>query len=158
MKKNLLRTLIIISILILLLFLCYPKVYIVTENNRVLSSHLLLPGEGFTFKYTHSVEKTTVIEEYQLNWSGKLIMTETRFKSYGAGLPLETENFSTEGEFFILRDMDIKLPQVRIRVSRTPGQSITFEKDSCQLQNLARPGQVIVVKPVSFIKFLIDNN
>lgn len=148
------KTLITIIIILIVIFFFYPRVYVNNERGQTLASFFLFPGEEIIFKYTHSVEKTPVFEKYVLAWTGKLVMTETHFKSYGAGLPLETRNFSTDGGYFILKEMGIELTRIRIRVSRTPGQSITIRNKKLFLNNLAEPGQVIIIEPIPLVKSL----
>lgn len=45
------------------------------------------PDGSFTVKYTHSVMKTPVFENYRIMPDRRIMLTETIFSSYGAGLP-----------------------------------------------------------------------
>lgn len=151
-SKSILGT-IIISILILVLL--YPGFFIVIQTTETLSLHYLLPGEKFTITYIHSVEKTPVDEIYRMIPYGKLEMTETRFKSYGAGLPLETKNFSSIDGMFVIKDMDIVVPIVNIRVARTPGQTINLREKRYYLQQLSPPGTLVTIRPISLLEYLL---
>ncbi|UVE51141.1 DUF1850 domain-containing protein [Haloferax larsenii] len=50
-------------------------------------------------EYTHSVEKTRVLDAYAVQ-DGTLVMTRMEFKSYGAGLPARA-NVTTENGSFV---------------------------------------------------------
>ncbi|SEL03788.1 DUF1850 domain-containing protein [Haloferax larsenii] len=50
-------------------------------------------------EYTHSVEKTRVLDAYAVQ-DGELVMTRMEFKSYGAGLPARA-NVTTENGSFV---------------------------------------------------------
>ncbi|XVH31175.1 DUF1850 domain-containing protein [Haloferacaceae archaeon DSL9] len=56
-------------------------------------------GDTFTIEYTHSVEKTPVIEEYTIR-DGKINHTRLVFSSYGAGLPSNADVERTEDGAF----------------------------------------------------------
>ncbi len=128
------------------------------QDGQTLSYHFLVPGEGFSLTYNHSVEKTPVVEIYKVKLNGGFIMDKTIFESYGAGLPLETRNFSSENGKFILDDMNIKIKDLRVRVSRTPGQIIKIGEKKYDLQEVSRPGELIILKSgtlYDLLKYLV---
>ncbi|MGI6783762.1 MAG: DUF1850 domain-containing protein [Aminivibrio sp.] len=49
------------------------------------------PGESFAVRYTHSVQKTPVIEVYRLDYRQGLEVRETIYQDFGAGLPFLLE-------------------------------------------------------------------
>ncbi|QLG60491.1 DUF1850 domain-containing protein [Halorarum salinum] len=60
---------------------------------------LTVRTDGFVLEYTHSVEKTPVVETYELR-NGSLVMTRMEFSSYGAGLPSTADvNRTDDGAF-----------------------------------------------------------
>jgi hypothetical protein len=81
-------------ILILAVFF-YPVSYLEVRGKKG-SQHLLLrkvsPGDRFEFRYIHSVDKTPVSGVFLITPRRTLKPVETRFLSYGPGLP------STEGK------------------------------------------------------------
>ncbi|MFP4015789.1 MAG: DUF1850 domain-containing protein [Halanaerobiales bacterium] len=91
---------------------------------------------------------------YKLRLMGGIIMDMTVFQSYGAGLPLESNNFTIKGDKFVLDDMNIKLEEVRIRVSRTPGQIITVGQKKYGLQDISRPGELIIIRSGNLFKYI----
>ncbi len=59
-------------------------------------------AEGMTvaLNYTHSVEKTPVLDVYEVNGT-ELEMVRMEFQSYGAGLPARAEVTITENDTFV---------------------------------------------------------
>ncbi len=49
----------------------------------------LNPNDFFTVEWIHSVEQTEWKEKLEINDEDKIILTETRFKSFGSGVPNE---------------------------------------------------------------------
>ncbi len=154
-KINSIKYISIVLILLLISLIYFPNLFVfITSNNQTLSAHFLLPGEGFSLTYNHSVEKTPVQEIYHTRFIGGFIMDKTIFQSYGAGLPLEDKNFTIDENKFILNDMNIKLDELRIRVSRTPGQIIKINKIKYDLQDISRPGKLITLKSGSLFDYI----
>ncbi len=80
------------AILFFLLICLFPIKVLQARDFRsgtYLKSWRLKDGEDFSIKYTHSVELTEVVEIYQIQ-KNTIILKETYFKSYGAGLPATT--------------------------------------------------------------------
>ena len=44
-------------------------------------------GSDFALRWTHSVEKEDWEERFQIQTNGSLMLVETRFKTFGAGVP-----------------------------------------------------------------------
>ncbi|MFP4662308.1 MAG: DUF1850 domain-containing protein [Halanaerobiales bacterium] len=157
-KRGLKTSIIILLFLLILFLLSYTHLFVfIIKDNQTLSRHFLLPSEGFSLTYHHSVEKTAVEEIYKLNLSGGFIMDRTIFQSYGAGLPLESKNFSIEGDKFVIDDMNIELEEVRIRVSRTPGQIIKIRQKKYDLQEIGRPGELTTIKSGTLYTIFIES-
>lgn len=71
-----------------------PHVLLVREVNsgRELRVGYLNQGEKFEIRYIHSVDRLPVYEEFQLI-NGELVLTGTRFLSFGAGLGTPARDF-----------------------------------------------------------------
>ncbi len=78
--------------LILILLLLFPIKVLKARDFRTdeyLKAWTIKNKDNFSVNYTHSVQLTEVKELYQVEGS-KIILRETYFKSYGAGLPATT--------------------------------------------------------------------
>jgi len=60
------------------------------KTGEYLKSWPIKQGEEFDVEYTHSVQLTPVIEVYAINEIDNIVLKESYFYSYGAGLPATT--------------------------------------------------------------------
>lgn len=83
----------ILLFLILLISLNFIPINVLLASDFRTGEHLncwkISEGESFTVVYTHSVELTEVSEIYVIE-NGEIKLTDTYFRSYGAGLPANT--------------------------------------------------------------------
>ncbi|CAI48362.1 TRAP-type transport system protein small subunit [Natronomonas pharaonis DSM 2160] len=56
------------------------------------------PGSEVAIEYTHSVERTPVVDVYTVD-DGELVMTRSEFQSFGAGLPSRADVALEDGVF-----------------------------------------------------------
>lgn len=69
----------------------------------------------FTIKYIHSVERTPVLEVYTID-SGEIVLRETIFQSFGAGLPSTSPyDFEVVEDGFRLFNIDQKMTNLIYR-------------------------------------------
>lgn len=76
-------------------------------------------GEKFTIEWIHSVEKTPWRETYQITDEGDLMLIETAFQSFGAGVPHQKGTMTVEDGEVIVRDIHERLPVFRWIHSQT---------------------------------------
>ncbi len=70
------------------------------RGGEVLFHQRAVEGDVFLFSYIHSVEKTPVEGTFMVEKGGMLRIVETRFASYGAGLPNPSKkNLEKDGWF-----------------------------------------------------------
>lgn len=72
----------------LLLFLIWPKNALVIEADGY--KPLYLEAETFELHWIHSIEHEEWYEVYEVQ-DGDLLLTETYFKTFGAGVPTDSE-------------------------------------------------------------------
>lgn len=68
------------------------------ETGEILHAEHATEGTTIELEYTHSVEKTPIVEVYEID-EGTLINTEIHFSSYGAGLPSNADVEREGGSF-----------------------------------------------------------
>lgn len=118
MKKESNRILLslVLGLIIAFLFLYLNPVKVLKaedfKRGEVLKVWKVNDGSGFEIHYTHSVEKSLVVEKYKID-NNRLKLLETEFKSYGAGLPATTEDrFELTEDGFRISDINRKYPLV----------------------------------------------
>ena len=105
--------------LIGLMFFLFPFMDVLLarefKEDDVLKLWRVDQGQEFTIKYTHSVEKSPVTETYKID-GDDIILLETTFKSFGAGLPATTPyTFEIVDDTFRIYDIDEKMKSVMYR-------------------------------------------
>ncbi len=110
-----------------------------TKTTRVLWRRVVASGERIELRYTHSVERTPVIEEFRAERAG-LRLVAMRFVSQGAGLP--TEGYTREDGWFVLRT-DRRVNPLPLRVSRIAGHRLHLGAEEADLVALAGDGAAI---------------
>lgn len=99
-------------------------------------------GEPLELRYTHSVERTPVIEVYRAEPDG-MWFESMRFSSQGAGLP--TEGYAREGDAFVLRARR-KVGALVVRVSAVAGHRLAVGSARIDLVALARDGAALSIE------------
>lgn len=89
-----------------------------SAGGRRLAIYEAGPGLHLTVDFIHSVQKTPVREILAVERGGKsLELLETRYRSFGVGLPFLAEegDFLQEGDEFVLRGMQRHFPALSLR-------------------------------------------
>lgn len=99
-------------------------------------------GLPFTIQFRHSVQKTPVWENLQVEADGSLTLLSTRYQSFGVGLPfLEGEgDFREEGDYFIFDHMDRHFPQLTLRTGVGTRLTLTVAGREYRLYEQYAPG------------------
>lgn len=86
-----------------------------SRSGKYLSSWWPREDKSFTIKYIHSVERTPVWEMYTIE-EGEIVLEETVFQSYGAGLPATSPyDFDIVEDGFRLYNIDQKMTNLVYR-------------------------------------------
>ncbi len=121
-----------------------PMLQIVKQEQIIYST--LLPDREFALAFIHSVEMTPVYEYYRIDSDGSLVLYETRYSSYGAGLPSEPgEGFQTENGQFVVK-MTRKFGEISLRVSHINGHGILFKDKSIMFKEIASENELITLR------------
>lgn len=123
-----------------------PKIFIGTENRAV----AVVDAEEnltLTIEFTHSVQKTPVIEELAYK-DGEFVLLRTQYKSLGVGLPFDAGdgNFRREGDWFIMDDMNRRFKNLELRTGKGTRLKITVDGRQYELYKKFPLGTKIVVK------------
>ncbi|MBP7165739.1 MAG: DUF1850 domain-containing protein, partial [Firmicutes bacterium] len=63
----------------------------VASGGRLLYEHQVAPGDEFEISYTHSVARTVVLEKFRVTPDRQILLYETVYQDFGAGLPSELD-------------------------------------------------------------------
>ena len=123
-----------------------PKIFVGTEHQAVAVVDAA-QGLPITIEFTHSVQKTPVIEELAFD-AGEFVLLRTRYKSLGVGLPFDAGdgNFRREGDWFIMDDMNRRFKNLELRTGKGTRLKITVGGREYQLYKKFPLGTKIIVK------------
>ena len=116
-----------------------------------------VPWPAFTIRFLHSVQKTPVWENLQVEQDGTLTLLSTRYQSFGVGLPfLESEgDFHEEGDYFVFDHMNRHFPQLTLRTGVGTRLTLSVAGREYRLYEAYPPGTRvdIVVLPLWRLAF-----
>jgi len=142
----------ILAIFLLVIFFL-PWVKVLSISNRKKPEQRIYSAEayskGFCISYTHSVNKGRIHDYYVCDKKNNhLIMTETHFVSYGAGIPEpeETEgaDFQVLENGYIIRNINRQVPQLLMAVGIIAEH--TFSACSLNTEKIGEPSKEILFK------------
>lgn len=140
------KILIALAAAMILFTLNTPKIFVGTENRTIA---VVDAEEGLPLKieFTHSVQRTPVIEELEYR-SGSFVLLRTKYKSQGVGLPFDASdgNFRREGEWFVMDDMNRRVPNLELRTGKGTQLKITLNGREHELYKKFPLGTKIIVK------------
>ncbi len=102
----------------------------------------------FSLKYTHSVEKTPVIETFQAQGNGTLLLISTKYKSYGVGLPsLPQEGKLTVADGWLtLEGLHREYRILRVRVGPEARLVLEIGRQIYPVHEWYPPGSLVLIR------------
>ncbi|WP_385937377.1 DUF1850 domain-containing protein [Thalassorhabdus alkalitolerans] len=76
------------------------------ETDKVYKSQEAEPGDELVLSWIHSVEKSPWAELYKVTEEGSLLLDETVFQSFGAGVPHQKGDMSVENGEVVIRNIN----------------------------------------------------
>ena len=114
------------------------------SRNEVLWRARAAAGDVFTFVYIHSIEKIPVEGRFAVQADGMLRVVETRFASFGAGLPQAAKR-SPDGKWLVAPGEE-RLREFTFFISPINQARMRFKECTLDLSQLLAPGDVATVK------------
>ena len=114
------------------------------QTGRVMFRARAVPGDVFTFAYIHSIEKTPVEGVFAVEDDGALRVVETRFPSYGAGLPVQAAGKREAGKWMVAPGGE-RLPEFSFFISPINQASLRIGAKTLDLTHRVDSGDVVVV-------------
>lgn len=144
--------------LALLIFLC---VFCTSISGCLQQERLIIESPGqternvplgqsriFSLRYTHSVEKTPVVETFRVLDGGHFLLISTAYKSYGVGLPsLPSEGKLTLRDgWFLLENLQREYQDIRLRVGPEAAVLLEQDKQSYPLHEWYPAGSLVIIR------------
>ncbi len=114
------------------------------QTDRVIAREKTAPGDVFTFAYIHSIENIPVEGVFAVEADGALRVVETRFPSYGAGLPFQMTGKSADGKWMVAPGGQ-RLTEFGFFISPINRASLRMGAKTLDLTNLIDSGDVVTV-------------
>ena len=132
--------------MILFAFTSTPRIFIGAEHQTLA---VVDAEEGLPLKieFTHSVQRTPVVEELEYR-TGSFILLRTKYKSQGVGLPFDASDgtFHRDGEWFVMDDMNRRVPNLELRLGKGTRLTITLGGRKFEVYKKFPLGTKIIVK------------
>ena len=114
------------------------------RTDRVIFREKTAPGDEFTFAYIHSIENIPVEGVFAVEADGALRVVETRFPSYGAGLPLPATAQASDGKWMVAPGGE-RIFQFSFYISPINQSSLRIGDKTLDLNHLIESGDVVEV-------------
>lgn len=124
-----------------------PMTLVVETEKETCLSLPTSSEDNFSLRFTHSVHKTPVWENFTVIRSDKLILTSTEYQSYGVGMPfLPSEGtFIQERDRFILRDLNREFSQIPVRAGPEAKLTLIHGGREYPLYEMVEPGTLLFI-------------
>lgn len=106
------------------------------------------PEDTFSIRFTHSVHKTPVWENFVVRGVDDLTLTSTEYRSYGVGMPsLPSEGVFTQlGDRFILTNLNRPFKEIPVRVGPEAKLSLFHQKQEYPLYQWFEAGSLVKIR------------
>lgn len=150
-----------IIILVSVFLYLYKTPALVARNfftDEYLKSWLIKDGDKFTIAYTHSVELCPVTESYLIK-NNRIILTETYFESYGAGLPATTPyTFEFKDKGFRIYNINTVMDNLVYRTGAVrANHELIYKGKGYKFLSFSKPrtGIVFKINKVSLLAYIV---
>ncbi len=133
--------------LLLTLFLVWPAECLVGQcEGKRLFAWPIRAGEAFEITFTHSLNLSPITDV--IVWTGSdLSVVKSRFKTFGAGVPVPADGIGTKivkvGEYYELIGIDQHMQTLTILTQTVPNHHIAFRGREASLLALAGSGKAV---------------
>jgi hypothetical protein len=144
------------------LVLLWPASRLTAEcNGKRLFAWPIRVGEACEVIFTHSVNQSPITDIIQ--WTGQdLVVVKSRFKAFGAGVPVPSDGVGTEmiraGESYELVGIDKAMPDFTVMTQTVPDHAVRLGTREARLLELVGSGRqvTLAVKSVLLHKTLTN--
>lgn len=161
LKKTLVTLFLVLVLIAGASYRCLGALYLFIETDQ--GRTIPVParqGDTFSLKYTHSVQKTPVAENFVIVAAGHLLLDSTVYQSYGVGLPaLAGEGrFERRGDTFVLTGLERRFEKVVIHAGPEARHTIEYRGQTIPLHALHEGGATVTIRTGPYYsRWLRDN-
>ena len=134
---------------------------IVLYNGKGEERFRFSPPDGrFTVRFLHSWARSPVDEVFQADARNNIILKETIYEDFGAGLPHEPEHplssMTVENGKIHIRDIDRIISDLQIRTGRfVAAHTLIYGDKHVPFSDFAAPGDVVIFKAQSLKRYIL---
>lgn len=150
------KIIVLLALIIILFIPIFPKLLI---NNKIFD----IEKKEFIISYTHSVNRGRV-RDYYIIKSKYIILSKTRFMSYGAGIPEpeKRQKFIETEDYIEISDINRKIDNLYLFVGTIANHKIEIDEKKIELKEIFKPQENIkieykILSIFEYIKLLILN-
>ena len=150
------KIIVLLALIIILFIPIFPKLLI---NNKIFN----IEKKEFIISYTHSVNRGRV-RDYYIIKSKYIILSKTRFMSYGAGIPEpeKKQKFIETEDYIEISDINRKIDNLYLFVGTIANHKIEIDEKKIELKEIFKPQENIkieykILSIFEYIKLLILN-
>ena len=150
------KIIVLLALIIILFIPIFPKLLI---NNKIFN----IEKREFIISYTHSVNRGRV-RDYYIIKSKYIILSKTRFMSYGAGIPEpeKRQKFRETEDYIEISDINRKIDNLYLFVGTIANHKIEIDEKKIELKEIFKPQENIkieykILSIFEYIKLLILN-
>lgn len=150
------KIIVLLALIIILFIPILPKLLI---NNKIFN----IEKKEFIISYTHSVNRGRV-RDYYIIKSKYIILSKTRFMSYGAGIPEpeKRQKFRETEDYIEISDINRKIDNLYLFVGTIANHKIEIDEKKIELKEIFKPQENIkieykILSIFEYIKLLILN-
>ena len=150
------KIIVLLALIIILFIPIFPKLLI---NNKIFN----IEKKEFVISYTHSVNRGRV-RDYYIIKNKYIILSKTRFMSYGAGIPEpeKRQKFIETEDYIEISDINRKIDNLYLFVGTIANHKIEIDEKKIELKEIFKPQENIkieykILSIFEYIKLLILN-
>lgn len=150
------KIIVLLALIIILFIPIFPKLLI---NNKIFN----IEKKEFIISYTHSVNRGRV-RDYYIIKNKYIILSKTRFMSYGAGIPEpeKRQKFRETEDYIEISDINRKIDNLYLFVGTIANHKIEIDEKKIELKEIFKPQENIkieykILSIFEYIKLLILN-
>ena len=123
----------------------------VTEEatGKILLALPISQGDQFAIRFTHSVNLSHVIDQYE--WTGEsILLKSTTFSAYGAGIPILADGLGTgfvqTEDGFKITGIDAPREKISMMLQTVPDHTLLYSDLEIKLLEYANSGTIVTVQ------------